>query len=202
NRYCPYFPYYYYFPRPYYYHHNYPTCRLIDPSQHSCCNGNVFDKFGPYDRCCNTARYDRRYYICCNGQVRKRVSATTTTCCGTEPYNYRENTCCYNQVLRITDDKRSCCGYELYNYKTHKCCNGIVVPGGNNHICCGNRAWDGTLYGCCGNEPFYKPRWSCCNGMKVSGGGNDARCCGLKTFNRNTHMCCCRCIHPKQSSYQ
>ncbi|CAH1802784.1 unnamed protein product, partial [Owenia fusiformis] len=59
------------------------------------------------------------------------------------------------------------------------CCNGIVVPGRNNHICCGNRAWDGTLYGCCGNEPFYKPRWSCCNGKKVKGGGNDARCCGL-----------------------
>ncbi|CAH1778646.1 unnamed protein product, partial [Owenia fusiformis] len=78
-------------------------------------------------------------------------------------------------VLRITDGKRSCCGYELYNYKTQKCCNGIVVPGGTNFICCGNRAWDGRMYGCCGNEPFYKPSWSCCNGKKVKGGGDDTR---------------------------
>ncbi|CAH1793814.1 unnamed protein product [Owenia fusiformis] len=200
NRYCPYFPYYYYFPKPYYYHYNYPTCRLMDPNEHSCCNGNIFDKFNSqYKRCCNSASYDSRTKICCNGQIRDRWNngePQHMTCCGTEAYDRRYHTCCYNQVLKVFDGKRACCGYELYNPTGgQSCCNGLVVRGGSGYICCGDKAWNGRSYGCCEGAPFYKLRWNCCN-SKVVRGGQSHQCCGSKTFNPRTHQCCCNCIHP------
>ncbi|XP_026086820.1 galaxin-like isoform X2 [Carassius auratus] len=173
---------------------------------HSCCGNKTFDmtthycytdltlEIKPYNEtCCPkvTVGYNVDLILTDSDSEYPQGSCPTCTLpkvsefmCGSEPYNPQETICCSGKLYKKASTLTKCCGKNFYTLLDDNvlCCNGILhlnVP--EQSECVGGVIYAPPNTIC---QMFARPRLG-------------EHCCGGKTFDPHTHICCNGHSHNK-----
>ncbi|XP_039539960.1 galaxin-2 isoform X2 [Pimephales promelas] len=166
-------------------------------SGHSCCNDTLTLGLSHLVAdCCGSEAFNPLNEICCNGSVFVRTRADMTC------YEGKDRS--HSSALSSSTEPELKCGSETYNPKKEMCCSGKPYRASALNKCCGTKVYrlgddnalccNGTLYhgvskkSECVADILYSPDNSTCHLPARARLGE--HCCGGKTFNPVTHICC------------
>ncbi|KAJ8044367.1 Galaxin [Holothuria leucospilota] len=175
--------------------------KMYDSSKQTCCNGHLWEGIG---ECCGDAVMNPGEDKCCrhHGEAHKHIGSFETRCCGLNTYRPREQLCCDAVVNDKIDGVTECCGNTTFNITTEVCCQGHVLPREpGKKSCCGGRLYDEDDEVCCrgkvhpGGAAYNSADQLCCQApgssfQIVKKGPTHDRCCGLESYDSNSHGCC------------
>ncbi|XP_059420794.1 galaxin-like isoform X1 [Carassius carassius] len=180
---------------------------------HLCCGGNNIFQRKENIFCCGKETYDVTTHCCCINLALEVKPKNETCCptvtdtdkrresqqgslptstlsrnleskCGTKPYNPNKKICCSGNLYEKASALTKCCGKYVYTLLDDNvlCCNGILhlnVP--EQSECLGGVIYAPPNTIC---QMFARPRLG-------------EHCCGGKTFDPHTHICCNGHSHNK-----
>lgn len=168
------------------------TVKPITKSTHMCCNGTE-TRHARNLRCCQhntddmSILYDSTFFKCCDGQIQRR-SNDDEECCGKNLYNKKKEHCC-------PIEKGVSISYQIYEISPEipKCpivlCNNAVFNL-QKYLCCDDELVPAIAnHSCCGSRSFDLNTQVCCDGVRHYKQPGMQKCCGKKYMNEDEKCC-------------
>ncbi|XP_078313955.1 uncharacterized protein LOC111130829 [Crassostrea virginica] len=172
-----------------------------DTKNELCCNGTLYSVNSNVS-CCHNTPFDKRFNICCGGQLRPKPELDTpVACCGTDPITDKNSLCCNGTLYSKNPNEYGCCGSKPYEFRKDRCCQDIVYKLSEREDCCKNRTFNKFDQYCyweqevlnitdnkCGGVVYNTRLFACCGG-RLHPFYKGVDCCKSEAYNLSSQTC-------------